>query len=130
MKKLSLLIGTLGGAVAGYVFSNARLRDEISRAKNAEDAARILGKHLQRDGKKVGDQVRDFLESPDVQKNVEKAKAFVQRSINTMQKEVTHAVKKGEVRARRTARKTAKKVQKTAKNAVRSTFKKIRVRAA
>lgn len=129
MKKLSLLIGTLGGAVAGYVFSNSRLRDELADAKNAEEAARVLGKHLQRDGKKVGDQVRDFLESPDVQKNVEKAKAFVQRSIIGMQKEVTRVVKKGEIQARRAALKTAKKVQKRAKNAVRSTFKKVRVHA-
>ena len=129
MRKLSLLIGTLGGAVAGYVFSNSRLRDELADAKNAEDAARILGKHLQHDGKKVGDQVRDFLDSPDVQKNVEKARAFVQRSIIGMKKEVTRVVKKGEVQARRAALKTAKKVQKRAKNAVRSTFKKVRVRA-
>ncbi len=130
MRKLSLLIGTLGGAVAGYVFSNSRLRDELADAKNAEDAARILGKHLQRDGKKVGDQVRDFLDSPDVQKNVEKAKAFVQRSIIGMKKEVTRVVKKGESQARRVALKTAKSVQKRAKSAVRSTFKKVRVHAA
>lgn len=128
MKKLSLLIGTLGGAVAGYVFSNSRLRDELADADNAEEAARILGKHLQRDGRKVGDQVRDFLESPDVQKNVQKAKAFVQRSIRGMQKEVTRAVKKGEVRARKVARKTAKRVQKTAKKAVADTFKRIDIR--
>lgn len=129
MKKLSLLIGALGGAVAGYVFSNARLRDELTGARTAEDAARILGKHLQRDGKKVGDQVRDFLESPDVQKNVEKAKTFVQRSIHGMQKEVTRAVKKGEAQIARAARKTAKRVQKKAKHAVRATFKKVRVKA-
>lgn len=129
MKKLSLLIGTLGGAVAGYVFSNARLRDELTEAKNAEDAARILGKHLQRDGKKVGDQVRDFLESPDVQKNVEKAKAFVQRSLRSMQKEVTRVAKKSEARVERVARKTAKKAKKNAKNVLRNTFKKVRVRA-
>lgn len=130
MKKLSLLIGTLGGAVAGYVFSNSRLRDELADADNAEEAARILGKHLQRDGKKVGDQVRDFLESPDVQKNVQKAKAFVQRSIRGMQKEVTRAVKKGEAQVECAARKTAKRVQKKAKHAVRATFKKVRVKAA
>lgn len=129
MKKLSLLIGTLGGAVAGYVFSNSRLRDELAGADDAEEAARILGKHLQRDGKKVGDQVRDFLESPDVQKNVKKAKAFVQRSIRGMQKEVTRAVKKGEAQVERAARKTAKRVQKKAKHVVRATFKKVRVKA-
>ncbi|MBI3336901.1 hypothetical protein HYZ98_05065 [Candidatus Peregrinibacteria bacterium] len=129
MRKLSLLIGTLGGAVAGYVFSNSRLRDELADAKNAEDAAKILGKHLQRDGKKVGDQVRDFLDNPDVQKNVEKTKAFVQRSLAGMQKEITRVVKKSEIQAQRAALKTAKSAQKRAKSVVRSTFKKIRVRA-
>ena len=48
MKKLSLLLGTLGGATAGYLFSNKKLRDQLSGAKDAEEAARILGVALQR----------------------------------------------------------------------------------
>ena len=78
MKKISLLLGTLGGAVAGYVFSNKKLRDELSRAKTAEDAGKVLAKHLQHDGKQIGNEVQKFVQSDTVQENIGKAKTVAQ----------------------------------------------------
>lgn len=85
MKKLSLLLGTLGGALAGYVFSNTKLREELSNAKDPEAAGKILAKHLQQDGKKIGKEVKDFVESDVVQDNMSKAKTYVQKNAKKLQ---------------------------------------------
>lgn len=77
MKKLSLLVGTIGGALAGYVFSKSGLREELSNAKDAESAARILGKHLSKDGQKLGKEVMHFVDSPEVHRNLKAAQKYV-----------------------------------------------------
>lgn len=96
MKKLSLLIGTLGGAMAGYLFSNKKLREDLGNAKDAETAARLLGKHLQHDGMKLAEQAQDFIGSAEVQRNWKKAKDYAQESFVTARKEVLHMVSKAE----------------------------------
>ena len=40
MKKISLLLSTLGGAMGGYLLSNKKLREELMKAKDAETAAK------------------------------------------------------------------------------------------
>lgn len=120
MRKLSLLIGALGGALAGYVFSNAKLREELSHAKDAEDAAHILGKHMQHDGKKLGKHVTEFIQSDDVQRNVRKAKAFVQRSVDGATKEIRALTHEGKNRAETAVKRTMSRAKKVAKKAVRS----------
>lgn len=95
MKKLSLLLGTLGGAMAGYILSNDKLRTELSNAKDPEAAAKTLGAHLSRDGKKIAAEVKQFVESDDVQKNLKKAKTFAQKKFTEAQKSVKTMMKKG-----------------------------------
>ncbi len=114
MKKLSLLIGTIGGALAGYVFSKSELRDELSHAKDAESAAKILGKHLSKDGKKLGTEVMAFVDSPEVQTNLKKAKVFAEKQFTKAKKEVGALVMKGEKAAKKTAKKVVKKAKKMA----------------
>lgn len=63
MKKISLLLGTLGGAMAGYLLSNDKLRQDLVKAKDPEAAAKLLGMQLVRDGKKLGHEVRKFEEA-------------------------------------------------------------------
>ncbi len=152
MKKLSLLIGTLGGATAGYLFSNKKLRDQLSKAKDAEEAARILGKHLQKDGQKLGKQLQDFIHSDDMQKNFAKAKKYakdtmdeaqfqleevvssntkkakkaVKKATKTAGTKAKKAVKKTKATAKRTVKKTATKAKKTAKKATRRMKTKVR----
>src|SRR3989338_7508840 len=88
MKKLSLLLGTLGGALAGYVFSNTNLREELSKAKDADAAGKILAKHLQRDGKQIGREVKQFVQSDVVQNNVKKAKHYVKQNAKKLQSDL------------------------------------------
>jgi F0F1-type ATP synthase membrane subunit b/b' len=118
MKKLSLLVGTLGGAFAGYLFSNKKLRDELSGAKDAEQAAKTLGKHLQKDGGKFAKQVREFVESDEVQDNLGKAKDFAKVKFDEAKKELGQLVQKGKTNAEKQLSRTTKKAVKTVKKAV------------
>ena len=95
MRKFSLLLGALGGVLGGYLLSNEKLRTELLKAKDPEAAARTLGKHLQRDGKKVASEVTKFVESDDVQKNLTKAKKFAMSKFDEAKKGVESLVKKG-----------------------------------
>ena len=119
MKKLSLLVGTLGGAFAGYLFSNKKLRDQLSKAKDPEEAAKLLGKHLQRDGKRLAAQAREFIDSEEVQKNVGKAKKFAsakaketQQELNKMIGKTTKAAKKKVSKGKAAAKKAVTKAVK------------------
>lgn len=129
MKKLSLLLGTLGGATAGYLFSNKKLRDELANAKDAEAAAKLLGKALQKDGKKLAKQMQEFIESEEVQQNVNKAKKYAKKTVDDAKNELEAAWKSGSTKAKKTASKAVKKGKTTAKKKV-NTAKKTAKKAA
>lgn len=115
MKKLSLLLGTLGGATAGYLFSNKKLREQIANAKDGEEAARLLGQHLQKDGKKLAKQMQDFIESEEVQKNITKAKTYAKKTVDDAKKELDGALSTGKAKANKTVGKAKKAAAKTVK---------------
>lgn len=115
MKKLSLLIGTLGGATAGYLFSNKKLRDQMANAKDGEEAAKLLGAHLQKDGKKLAKQIQEFIDSDEVQKNVTKAKKFAEKKVSEAKKELSV----GKAKVKKTVGTAKKKAEKSAKKAVK-----------
>ena len=115
MKKVSLLLGALGGAMAGYVFSNQKLRNELSEAKDAEAAAQILGKHMKSDGQKIGKEVWDFVQSDEVQKNMKKAKKYAEQQFKTAKGEVQKYMKKETKQLQSAAKAAAKKAVKRAK---------------
>ncbi len=115
MKKVSLMLGTLGGAVAGYLFSNTKLRNELAAAKNAEEAGKIFAKHVSADSKKIGAQVKDFVESDAVQDNLSKAKTYAQEQFSKAKKELEVLVKKGKKEGKKmVADMTTKKKKTTA----------------
>ncbi len=117
MKKVALFMGTLGGAMAGYLFSNANLREELAKAKDAETAGKILAKHLQKDGKDLGSHVKKFVDSDDVQKNMKKAQAYAKKHFAKMNSQMKDMVKSGNVFAKKKAKSAAKKVKKTVEKA-------------
>lgn len=126
MKKLSLLLGTLGGGLAGYLFSNKALREQLSNAKDAEHAAKLLGQHLQKDGKKFAAQVQEFIESDDVQKNLKKAKIFAKQKMDEAKKELNVVMETGKKRVEKAATKGVKKARIAAKKTVRRVKTKVR----
>lgn len=115
MKKVSLLLGTLGGALAGYILSNDKLRHELTNAKDAETAAKALGAHMAKDGKKIAKEVKTFAESDDVQKNFKKAKTFASDKFNEAQKKLQTMMAKSGKKATTAVKNQAKKVEKKMK---------------
>ena len=111
MRKFSLLLGTLGGAMAGYILSNEKLRKQMTDAPNAEAMAKILGQQMAKDGKKISREVKTFVESDDVQKNLKKAKAFATKKLVVAQHELEKYAKKGMKEARKYAKKGMKEVR-------------------
>ncbi len=95
MKKVSLLLSTLGGAMAGYLFSKKELREQLAEADTAEEAAKVLGHHLQRDGKALAKHVQEFVNSDDVQKNLAKAKKFAMAKATEARTELKKLVDAG-----------------------------------
>ncbi|MDD5623496.1 MAG: hypothetical protein PHI23_02175 [Candidatus Peribacteraceae bacterium] len=119
MRKFSLLLGALGGMFAGYLFSNKRLREELARAQDPEAAARLLGRHLQRDGKNLARQVQDFVESDEVQRNIKKAKKYALEKVEDAKRELGKIVSKAEEGASDAARGGVSSLKKTAKSSLK-----------
>lgn len=101
MKKLSFLLGTLGGAMAGYVFSNKKLRADMMNAKDTSAAAKILGKHLAQDGQVVAKEVRQLAEQHHLDDKIADGKKYVQEYYSSAKDEVKKFVadKVGDVNA-------------------------------
>lgn len=88
MKKLTFLLGSLGGAMAGYVFSNKKLREQLVNAKDSTAAAKILGKHLSEDGQAVAKEVRQLAEQHNLDEKVADGKKYVQTYYKSAKDEV------------------------------------------
>lgn len=116
MKKLSFLLGTLGGAMAGYVFSNKKLRDQLVNAKDASAAAKILGKHLSEDGQVVAKEVRQLAEEHHLDDKVAEGKKYVQSYYQSakgeVQKYLGAKVKEATTMATKAKKSAVKKVKK------------------
>lgn len=115
MRKLTLLLGAMGGAMAGYVFSNKTLRDELTNAKDAEAAGKILAKHLSKDGKQVGKEVKNFIDSDEVQQNLTKARKYAMDQAKELQKNAMALMKEGQKQVGIGVKKTAKAASKKVK---------------
>ncbi len=111
MKKVSMFLGALGGAMAGYVFSNKKLREELIKAKDPQAAAKVLGAHLQKDGHQFANDVKEFVESDPVQHKMGEAKKYAKKQYVTAKKEVKKIVKEGEKQANFAKRKIMNKVK-------------------
>ena len=111
MRKFSLLLATLGGALGGYILSDEKLRKEMAGAPNAEAMAKLLGQHLTKDGKKVAHEVKLFVESDEVRKNLRKAKSFASKKLGVAQKELEKYAKKGMKEARKYTKKGVKEMK-------------------
>ena len=88
MKKLSFLLGSVGGALAGYVFSNNKLRSELMKAKDTTAAAKILGNHLAKDGQLVAKEVKQLAEHHHLDAHIAHGKKYVTKYYNSAKDEV------------------------------------------
>lgn len=111
MKKVSMFLGALGGAMAGYLLSNKKLREELIETDDPKKAAKILGAHLQKDGHAFAQDVKEFVESEPVQKKVKEAKKYADKQYAMAKKEVRKAVKEGQKQAKFAKRKIMNQVK-------------------
>lgn len=118
MRKFSLLLGTLGGAMAGYLLSNEKLRNDLVKAKDPEAAAKLLGSHLAKDGKRLGHEVKKFAESEHVQKNLKQFSSYAKNKATEAQKGLESMMKKGS----KTGGKMMKSMFKGAKSKAKKTM--------
>lgn len=125
MKKFSLLVGALGGSLAGYLLSNKKLRDELANAKDPEAAAKLLGKSLQKDGKKLAKQAKEFMDSEEVQESITNAKKYAKEKVDEAKEELTHLIEANQEPAKAKASKVVKKAKTTAKKTVAKAKKKV-----
>lgn len=117
MKKLTFLLGTLGGAMAGYVFSNKKLRTDMLKAKDSTEAAKILGKHLSTDGQTVAKEVRQLAEQHGLDDRIADGKQYVHDYYSSAKDEVQKFLGAKVKEAKRTVnniRRPAHAVRKTA----------------
>ena len=105
--------------MAGYVFSNSKLREELASAKDAEAAGKILAKHLSKDGKQLGHEVKKFAESDEVQQNLKKAKDYAQSSVKKLQGELKTLMKEHGPAMKKAAKQTVSKAKKSVKKATK-----------
>ena len=115
MKKLTFLLGSLGGALAGYVFSNSKLRKEMMEADDPTVAAKILGRHLASDGQVVAKEVKHFAQQHHLDDKVAEGKKYVAKYYESAKGEVGKFITSKVGMAQKSAKKVGKKVMKKAK---------------
>ncbi|MBI1934522.1 hypothetical protein HYS30_02540 [Candidatus Peregrinibacteria bacterium] len=119
MKKLSFVVSALGGAVLGYLASNQRLREELTKAKGPVAARKILAGHLQKDGKRIGQDIRSFLESAHVQKKIRGAQTLLQQQWQKAEGELSSLFGHGKSEAKRFTRKALRSARSSVKRVKR-----------
>lgn len=105
MKKLSFVVSALGGAVLGYLASNKKLREELSKAKSPDAAGKILAGHLQKDGKHIGHELRSFLESAHMQRKIQSVNQIFQQQLQKAEGGLHDLLDQGKNEAKKFTRK-------------------------
>ena len=76
MKKLALLLGTVGSTAAWYILSNKKIRTELGKAKGPQETIDILKKYIGKDAEKIGKEVYELIHSEELQEKLTSAKGF------------------------------------------------------
>ena len=93
MRKFNFLVGALGGLFGGMLMSNKKLRHKLQKTDDPKEAAKMIGKEVQRSGKEVAHEAKDWLESPEVQKGWKKAKKYMTKKLGEASKEAQKQTK-------------------------------------
>lgn len=92
-----LMFGALGSGLAGYIFSNAKLRRDLKNADSPQDAALVLGQHLQQDGADLAGEIRAYLHSPSAQKHMDEAKKYVSHAVEAAKRATKRGIRESGV---------------------------------
>ena len=122
MRKINFVIGALSGLVGGLILTNKQLRDRLKNAEDPAEAAKILGKEVQKSGKQVAKEAKAWFESEEVQNRWTLMKKY-------MKQKVENAAGEAEIVARDITKKAKKElpvVARKAKKKARATYKSAR----
>lgn len=109
MKKFNFIIGALGGALSGYLMSNKKLRQQLVKAKDKKEAAKILGESIKQSGSDLAQDAKELLESESVQKTFGDFRTFANKKWTEVQKEIGSYAKKATGHAKKALKKATKK---------------------
>lgn len=112
MRNLKFLVGAVGGLFGGYLLSNRSLRQQLKEAEDPSEAAAILKKEMQKSGKQVAKETQEWLQSPEVQLNWEKAKDYLSKQFDCAKGEVSHLADDASKRAKKKVNASIKKAKK------------------
>jgi len=90
MKKLNFLIGAIGGMFGGLLLSNKKLRTDLKKVDDPKEAAKIIGKEIQRGGKEVAKEAKQWFESEKTQKGIRSWKRFMGKKWEGITTEAEH----------------------------------------
>ena len=90
MRKLNFLLGAIGGMLGGLLMSNKKLRRDLRAVNDPKEAAKLVGKELQRSGKQIAEEAKEWMEREDVQRNMRKAKRYFWHKWADVKNEAEH----------------------------------------
>lgn len=125
MKKLSLFLSTVGGALGGYLLSNKSLRTNLSKSKSADEALRTFSTAVKKDSQKVAKEAKDFLHSDAVQSKINDVKKMADSKLKDASNAVKNMAEEGKKKVTKSAKKTSKNVKKKTDTVVKKTRKQI-----
>jgi len=95
MKKLNLLVGTIGTTAAWYILSNKKLRTELGQAEGPEETIKILKRYIGRDAEKIGKEVYEFFQSEELKEKLDDAKTFAEEKLTDAKTGLSGLLAKG-----------------------------------
>jgi len=124
MRKINFLVGALSGLVGGLLLTNKQLRDRLKEAEDPADAAKILGQEMQKSGKQVAKEAKEWFAREDVQDRWTLMKKYVKQKAEDAASEAkiiaSDATRKAKKELPVVARKAKKQARKTYKSAKKS----------
>jgi len=125
MRKINFVIGALSGLVGGLILTNKQLRDRLKDAEDPAEAAKILGKEMQKSGKQVAKEAKAWFESGEVQDRWTLMKKYMKQKAEDaadeagiLAKDISRKAKKELPVVARKAKKQARKTYKSAKKSI------------
>ncbi|MBP9773038.1 MAG: hypothetical protein KBD00_00225 [Candidatus Peribacteraceae bacterium] len=94
------MFGTVGAALAGYLLANEKLRHELRNAEDAEDAVKLLSKHVKNDTTRFAIDIKKYARSGALTKKWHNTQDYMKDKFGAMKRTAKREAK--EVKAKAT----------------------------
>src|SRR3989344_1418814 len=117
MRSLKFLIGAVGGLFGGMLLTNKHLRKKLRDARDPKEAAKIFGHEVQRGGKELAKEAKEWAGSDETQKRWKEMKKNLTKSCHTLQEEAEEIATEAVTKAKENLPEAKRKVQSLYKEA-------------